>query len=221
MMHFRLSATRHTEISTCKDDYFVLSKKGWIFVQRITIIGSPGAGKSTFARRLGDVTGLEVYHLDRLYWQPGWVETSRALWIKLQEELIERPSWIIDGNYHSTMDIRIQAADTVILLDVPRYLCLWRAIKRVVQFRGKTRPDMGEGCAEKLDLAFLLYIWGFQKRENEAIDRRLKEALQVGKQVIRFSKKAEIDAYLTSLRRHGSQVQMVTADEPSSNKTVN
>ena len=172
-------------------------------MQRIAIIGSPGAGKSTFARQLGDLTGIEVFHLDRLFWNPGWVETPRAEWIRLQEELIQRPSWIIDGNYGSTMDIRIQAADTVIFLDVPRYTCMWRAIKRAVQFRGETRPDMGEGCAEKIDLEFIQYIWKFRRRENDKINRRLNKAIRVGKQVIRLTTKAEVEAYLRSLPAHG------------------
>ncbi|QQE80495.1 DNA topology modulation protein [Alicyclobacillus sp. SO9] len=172
-------------------------------MNRIAIIGSPGAGKSTFARLLGDLTGIEVFHLDGLFWNPGWVETPRAAWIQLQEKLVQRPSWIIDGNYGSTMDIRIQAADTVIFLDFPRYICLWRAIKRAVQFRGKTRPDMGEGCAEKIDLEFIQYIWGFRRREDDKINRRLNDAIEEGKQVIRLRTNAEVDAYLTSLPPHG------------------
>lgn len=168
-------------------------------MQRIAIIGSPGAGKSTFARRLSDLTGIEVYHLDSLFWKPSWVETPRAEWIQLQEKLVTRPSWIIDGNYGSTMDIRVHAADTVIFLDFSRYICLWRVIKRAAQFRGQTRPDMGEGCPEKIDLEFLQYIWGFRRRENDKIYRRLNEATQVGKQVIRLTNNAEVEAFLMSL----------------------
>ncbi|WP_337956063.1 hypothetical protein [Alicyclobacillus herbarius] len=129
-------------------------------MKRIAIIGSPGAGKSTFACRLGDITGIEVFHLDRLFWHPGWVEMPRPEWMELQRKLVQRPSWIIDGNYGSTMDIRIQAADTVIFLDVPRRVCLWRVMKRVIRYHGQTRPDMGAHCPEKIDLEFFRYIWG-------------------------------------------------------------
>jgi len=95
-------------------------------MKKIAIIGSPGAGKSTFARRIGEITGIEVFYLDQLFWKPGWVKTPRPEWIELQQRIVKGESWIIDGNYGATMDIRIQAADTVIFLDFPRRVCLWR-----------------------------------------------------------------------------------------------
>lgn len=165
-------------------------------VRRVAVIGSPGAGKSTFARRLSTVMGIEVVHLDRLFWKPGWVETPRQEWEELQQWLVERAAWIIDGNYGATMDIRLEAADTVIFLDFPRRVCLWRAVKRAIQFRGETRPDMGNGCPEKIDLEFLLYIWRFRKREHAKIVQCLQAAQRRGVQVVRLKTKSEVEGYL-------------------------
>lgn len=93
-------------------------------MQRIALIGSPGAGKATLARCLGQALGLPVYHLDALYWKPGWEPTPRAEWRELQLRLVAGDRWLIDGNYGGTMAIRLTAADTVICLDLPRWVCL-------------------------------------------------------------------------------------------------
>jgi len=93
---------------------------------KIAVIGSPGAGKSTLARQLGQVLGSEVFHLDAFYWKPGWVETPKEEWVEIQKKLVTKDSWIIDGNYGSTIEIRLQAAEVIIFLDLPRSVCLWR-----------------------------------------------------------------------------------------------
>src|SRR6266404_5200610 len=121
-------------------------------MKKILIIGSGGAGKSTFAARLGKVLELDVIHLDKLYWKPGWVETPKEEWKEIVEEIVKRDSWIIDGNYGGTREIRLRACDTVILLDTPRYICIYRILKRALLYRNRTRPDMGTSCREKLDL---------------------------------------------------------------------
>ena len=130
-------------------------------MQRIAIIGSCGAGKSTLARILGRKLNLPVIHLDAYYWQSGWQENSGDRWIRIQQELVKSDRWIIDGNYGSTMDLRLQAADTVIWLDFNRYLCLWRIVKRYLQFAGRTRSDMAKGCPERFNWEFLRYVWHF------------------------------------------------------------
>ena len=95
-------------------------------MRRVLVIGSCGAGKSTFSRRLHKLTGLPLLHLDRHYWKPGWVESEVDEWKAKVEELIAGDEWIIDGNYGGTMEMRMRRADTVIWLDLPRYLCTYR-----------------------------------------------------------------------------------------------
>lgn len=143
-------------------------------MQRIMVVGSPGAGKSTFARTLADKLDLPLIHLDAEYWRSGWVEPPPAEWQAKLETLIAHESWVIDGNYGSSMDRRLARADTAIWLDYPTRVSLARAIGRVWRHRGRTRPDMAEGCVERFDLSFLRYIASFRRMKRPAIVRRLK-----------------------------------------------
>lgn len=133
-------------------------------MKRVIIIGSGGAGKSTLARRLGHATGIDVIHLDSLFWRPNWTPTPKEEWVEKVAELIDRDSWIIDGNFGGTRELRMAACDTIIWVDTPRSVCLYRALKRVLKYRNRSRPDMADGCNEKLDLDFLRWIWNYPKR---------------------------------------------------------
>src|ERR1700759_2528084 len=104
-------------------------------VRKIAVIGCAGAGKTTFSRTLGARLGLPVTHLDRLFWQPGWVETARDRWREIQRGLVAADSWVLDGNYINSADIRLSVADTVIFLDFPRWLCLSRVLRRTIASR--------------------------------------------------------------------------------------
>ncbi len=99
------------------------------------------------------------------------------------------------------MDIRIQAADTVIFLDIPRRVCLWRIAKRIIRSHGRTRPDMAEGCPEKIDLEFLRYTWRFRQREQAKIVKRLAEARRQGKQVVWLKSRQQVEEYLAALQQ--------------------
>jgi adenylate kinase family enzyme len=145
-----------------------------VLMKKILVIGSGGAGKSRFAQRLGGILKLEVIHLDSLYWSPGWVEMPKDKWKVIVEELLERDSWIIDGNYGGTLDIRLAACDEVILLDVPRLTCIVRVLKRAASYRKKSRPDMVAGCPEKVNWEFIKYIWDYPRKRKPALLEKLK-----------------------------------------------
>lgn len=168
-------------------------------MQRIMVIGaSAGAGKSTFARRLGRAMELPVHHLDAYYWKPGWVETDKKEFRHRQQELANEPRWIIEGNYNSTIDIRLGACDALIQLQLPLWRCLWRVVKRRIQYHKKKRPDMAPGCPEKLDYEFLKFIVatyrGRQKAQRHLIEEFIMKYPE--KQVYILRTQQEIDAFL-------------------------
>ena len=136
-------------------------------MQRVVIIGCGGAGKSTLARQLGEKLNLPVVHLDKLWWKPGWVESSREEFdAKLAEELA-KPQWIMDGNFNRTINQRIARCDTLIYLDFNRVTCLMGVLKRVLTTYGTVRPDMPEGCPERFDWEFLKWVWNFNRNNRE------------------------------------------------------
>jgi len=133
--------------------------------KRIAIVGCPGSGKSTLARRLASITGLPVIHLDMEFWRPNWEQTPKDEWIDIQTGLVAQSHWIIDGNYDGTMTLRFAAADLIIFLDVNRFVCLYRVLRR----RNNARPDFPAFLVEKIDWQFLKFIWNFPKKNREAI----------------------------------------------------
>ena len=144
-------------------------------MNRVAIIGSGGAGKSTLARQLGAVLELPVLCLDREFWQPGWVMTPLEARSRLQAEMVAGERWIIDGNYASTMAARLEASDTIIFLDVHPWRCMWRVISRSLRFHGQSRPDMGPGCREQLpDREFLAWIATYRRRQRPQIKQLLE-----------------------------------------------
>jgi adenylate kinase family enzyme len=142
-------------------------------MQRVAVVGPGGAGKTTFATELARRTGLPAIHLDRHYWRPGWVETERDEWRRVQERLLDRDGgWIVDGNYSATIDVRFERADTVIVLAPPRLRCIARALRRTLRNHG--RAVQAEGCPERVDVAFLRWIWNYQRRSRPRIDDALR-----------------------------------------------
>jgi adenylate kinase family enzyme len=127
-------------------------------MRRVLVIGPCGSGKSTLARELAPRMGLPLTHMDQLGWQAGWVETDKAQLNARLAEVIAQDEWLIEGNYGSTLAPRLARADTVIYLDFPIRLCLWRLVKRIVTHRGRSRPDMPEGCPERFDAGFFWYV---------------------------------------------------------------
>lgn len=131
--------------------------------KRILIVGCCGAGKTTLALRLGSELNLPVHHLDRLWWLPGWVEKPRERFDAELAEILKQERWILDGNYLRTLGERLKFADCVLVLDFPRRTCLRQLFLRRLTYRPGSRPDMGEGCRERLNLPFLKYVWNYRK----------------------------------------------------------
>lgn len=166
-------------------------------MDRILIIGCPGSGKSTLARQLGDRLDLTVVHLDRLWWQPGWKSISQEEFDARLERALALDSWIIDGNYSRTMQQRLSRCDTVIYLDFSRWSCLLGAVQRVVQNRGRTRPDMATDCPERLNWEFIRYIWNFNRENRVQIDTWLAQSGHA--EMIRLKSRKAVRSFLQSL----------------------
>lgn len=172
-------------------------------MRKVLLIGPGGAGKSTLATRLGERLGLPVFHLDALYWRPGWKEPTRGEWRATLAPLLAQEAWIMDGNFGGTLDQRLAAADTAILLDLPPLLCAWRVLRRRWRYRGRHRPDMHPGCPEKLDLDFLWWVLTYRVRKRPAVLAKLRAwaADAPGHRVMALRSDREVSEFLDGLQK--------------------
>ena len=167
-------------------------------MERIMIIGCGGAGKSTLARLLGEKTGLPVVHLDQIYWEPGnWQHLEKPEFDQRLMEELEKPRWILDGNFNRTIEARLEKCDTVIYLDYPRLVCLKNWLGRVIKNWGRHRADMAPGCNEWIDPDFVKWIWNFNKN-NRARYYALLNGAKV-KNIVILRSRRQAQKYLDSL----------------------
>jgi adenylate kinase family enzyme len=144
--------------------------------RRILVVGSGGAGKTTFARELAERTGLPLVHLDREYWRPGWIEPPKGQWRARVAELIAAETWIMDGNYSGTLELRLTRADAVVFFDVPRWTCVRGVLARWMEHRGRPRPELPPDCPERIDFKFLAWIWSYPEHSRPRIVNALERA---------------------------------------------
>ncbi|MBF0812831.1 DNA topology modulation protein [Staphylococcus saprophyticus] len=169
-------------------------------MNKIIVIGSSGSGKSTLSRQLSEILDIPVYHLDALFWKPNWVMTTKGEQIDIQKSLLEKRKWIIDGNYTGIMEDRLQLADTIIFLDLPRRICYYRVFKRLFKNRGKTRIDMGKDCKERITFTFLKYIWNYPKYRKQFLLDRFKEVKKY-KDIFVLNSIKEINEFKIKIRQ--------------------
>ncbi len=159
-------------------------------MRKVMIIGSPGAGKSTFARRLHDVTGLPLYHLDMLWHKPDRTNIPKEEFDVRLGEIVRKDRWIIDGNYQRTLEMRLKECDTVFLLDYPLSVCLEGARSRI----GQKRDDL-PWLETEFDEGFREWITGFPKDELPQIYELLRK--YKGKnEIVIFRSREEAEDFL-------------------------
>ena len=158
-------------------------------MEKVVIIGCPGSGKSTFARELEKLTKLPICYLDMLKWNEDKTTVSREAFLEKLEEVMKNDSWIIDGNYLSTMERRISECDTVFFLDYETEICL----KGVKERKGKKRPDMPWIETED-DEEFLEFIRNFSKDSRPKILNLLEK--YKNKSIITFKNRKEANLFL-------------------------
>lgn len=165
--------------------------------RRIVILGNSGSGKSTLARRIGSALDLPVTHLDELYWRPGWVPAPPEEFRADVAAAAGTKSWVIEGNYSRTLDLRLPFADTVLFLDVPRPVCLRRVLMRQLRERG--RDTQAPGCISKVDRELLTWIWHWPPRRIRMLNRISADAPSA-RQIL-LSTPRDVRAYLADLHR--------------------
>lgn len=164
-------------------------------MKKVLVIGCPGAGKSTFARRLQEIVGLPLYYLDLLFWNEDKSSVPTKVFISRQEEILKTDRWIIDGNYENTLEQRLRFADTIFFLDYPLEIC----VSGVKERCGKSRPDLpwieneDDGMIEDL----ISFIHAFHKESRNNILSLLKSFLD--KEIYYFKNRDEANLYLDML----------------------
>lgn len=140
-------------------------------MQRVIVMGSAGAGKSTFARQLSARLGLPIVHLDHHYFEPGWKAGDREVFRARVAQALAGDRWIVDGNFLSYVgDLILPRADQVLWIEQPRWLCLLRVTWRCLDPRGFGRADLPPGCRDSLSGQMLDFIWTFDRRSRPKIE---------------------------------------------------
>ena len=171
-------------------------------MRRVCVIGGNGAGKTEFSRRLAELTGLPLVHLDALYWRDNWQPAPREEFLALLQAELDKPAWILDGNMKRTLPHRLTYCDTVIWLDYSAPVCFCGAVKRIIRNYGRTRPDMGGNCPESFDKQkrqFLRSVWTFNRKNRPDFEQMTAEAEERGVTVIRLKNRRQGEKVLREI----------------------
>lgn len=166
---------------------------------RITITGSSGAGKTTLAIKIAKHFKIPIIHLDKYFWKPGWNTPDMNEWHDKVEQLVQEESWVMEGNYGSTFDVRFPRATEIIHMDFSRYLCLYRVLKRRIQSGKKLRPDLAPGCEERFELNFYKYIWDYPSVYGPRVYRDI-DYLDAREKFTILKNSTDVSNYLKSLK---------------------
>lgn len=163
-------------------------------MKRVMVIGCPGSGKSTFSRKLHKLTGIPLYHLDLMYWNPDRTIVDKSVFRERLVNAIQSKEWIIDGNYKSTLELRLQACDTVVFLDYSVNVCLDGIKKR----RGKPRTDM-PWIENEEDREFIEFVKNYNCQNRPGVMELLNQ--YANKDIYIFKERKEANEFLNRLQQ--------------------
>lgn len=166
--------------------------------RRIMIIGCPGSGKSTLSEQLNKITAIPLYHLDKINWIDSHSTLSREEFFLELQHVLELSEWIIDGNYNHTLGSRMEKADLIIWLDLPRYVCTYRIIKRLF------KPNHKHGNPDKLERGFLKFVWNFNKK-NKPRMLELQKKYETQKSFVRISSQKQLQEWISHVEKEAEK----------------
>lgn len=168
-------------------------------LRRWLVVGAGGAGKTTFSLELARILDLPLIHLDRHFWRPGWVQPPDPVWDEQVAALSGGDAWVMDGHYSRTLEARLTRAQAAVLLDPPTLQCLGGVLRRSLVRRARARPDLAEGCDERLPtIEFLRYVATYKWRSRPKVLRRIAAAPHV--RFYHLRSRAEAARFLSGLR---------------------
>lgn len=162
-------------------------------MRKVIVIGCPGSGKSTFSRRLAEITGLPLFHLDMLHWNADGTNVPRPVFLERLRDVLQKDEWIIDGNYGSTMELRMGFCDTVFFLDYPLEVC----VAGIKSRKGKPRPDMPCATLEDEDADFMRTVTDYESQSRPAVMALLQK--HSAKKIVIFKTRNQADNFLAQM----------------------
>ena len=171
-------------------------------MEKIAIIGSPGAGKTTLANILHQELKIKVYHLDRLFWLPGWERIDGPTRVDTIQDIVREKQWIIEGTYLRSSEPRLNAADTIIFLDTHPLKCLWRVIKRHYKDQRHFRRDIPERSTDKLSLFRMWRLLAFPLQDRKKLKQKLdndESNNKETKEIVRLRSQKDLESFLERL----------------------
>lgn len=166
-------------------------------MEKIAIVGSPGAGKTTLAKELGPKLKINVFHMDRIFWQYDWKERTKDTRIDIIQNIVRERQWVIDGTYLNTSELHLETADTIIFLGISPLFCLWRIIKRHQEYEGRSRRDLPMGSTDKLTLFLILKVLFFPLQGSRTIKQKLRN--YQSKQIIWLHSTSDVEYFIARL----------------------